>query len=124
MSISKNFDTGVNEHLNQIKNYLNPDGTGSLADGLNAVRAIYLYTYNIHDTTEMSFAVLLRSYPRVETAFSGFLNETDMHNQEYFSSEEFSVARRNHNLVLETQQFLKAYKNQVIQTLEYRKGLS
>ena len=43
-----------------------------LADGLNAVRAIHLYAYNIHDTTEMSFSALLRTYPDVEKAFSEF----------------------------------------------------
>ena len=120
MSISENFSTGVNEHLNRIKNYLNPDGTGSLAGGLNAVRAIHLYAYNIYDTTEMSFSALLRTYPDVEKAFSEFLNGSDIHDQKYFSSEEFDAARKNHNLVLMTQDFLETYKNQIIQSLQYR----
>jgi len=124
MSVSPDFNNGINEHLRSIKNYLNPDGTGSLADSLYAVRAIHTYAYNIHDSTEMSFSMLLRSYPKAEKAFSEFLNGEDMHDQDYFSTEAYDSVRRDHDLVLETQSFLKSYKNQVIHALDNRKVLS
>lgn len=124
MSISPDFNKGVSEHLGRIINYLNPDGTGALADSLYSVRAIHNYALNIHDTNEMSFTALLRNYPNVLEAFGGFLNEQNMHDQEFFRSEEFERAYRNHNLVLETQMFLKSYKNQVVHSLENRKRAS
>lgn len=124
MSISNDYETGVNEHLSRIKNYLNPNGTGSLADGLFAVRAIHTYAYNIHDTQEMSFVSLLRTYPTVQKAFGGFLNGSDMHDQNYFGSKEFDKARKDNSLVLQAQGFLKVYKNQVISNLENRKHSS
>ena len=124
MSISSDFSTGVHEHLERIKKYLNPDGTGSLADGLYAVRAIHTYAYNIHDSNEMSFAALLNNYPNVLEAFGDFLNQPNMHDQQYFQSEEYKSAFRDNTLVLEAQLFLKMFKNQVIHALENREKLS